>query len=133
MICRYLKGILEVGKEAALTNDQAKGLKGSPLMPRASQEAGAQAEMQVSELFVRLLCQFEPQAVLGFLQSHETYRVQVTPPPPLSLLNLPGGKQAAWDAKQGKRHIADKDWMVVMVYRYHCLLYGASLEDILSS
>lgn len=30
----------------------------------------------VGELFVRLLCQFEPGAVLPFLQAHNTYRVE---------------------------------------------------------
>ena len=30
----------------------------------------------VGELYVRLLCQFEPGAVLPFLQSHDAYRVE---------------------------------------------------------
>ena len=34
------------------------------------------AQNGVGELYVRLLCQFEPDAVLPFLQSHDAYRVE---------------------------------------------------------
>ncbi len=34
------------------------------------------AQHGVGELYVRLLCQFEPGAVLPFLQSHDAYRVE---------------------------------------------------------
>ena len=34
------------------------------------------AQAGVGELYVRLLCQFEPAAVLPFLQSHDAYRVE---------------------------------------------------------
>lgn len=74
--CRYLKGVMQVGQEEVVLGENP-GRKGSPLMPRAGREASSQAEIQASETFVRLLCQFEPEAVLAFLQSHEAYRVQV--------------------------------------------------------
>lgn len=34
------------------------------------------AQAGVGELYVRLLCQFEPAAALPFLQSHDAYRVE---------------------------------------------------------
>ena len=68
---------MQVGQEEVLQGGNPRGAKTSPLMPRKGKEASPQAEMQASEVFVRLLCQFEPEAVLPFLQSHETYRVQV--------------------------------------------------------
>ena len=34
------------------------------------------AEARAGELFLQLLCQFEPRSVLPFLQAHESYRVQ---------------------------------------------------------
>jgi len=43
-------------------------------------QAPLQADLHTSELFIKLLCQFEPDAVLKFLQSHQTYRVQVSIP-----------------------------------------------------
>ena len=56
--------------------------QGMRLLPLAAVKGGLgaagslQAEAQASELYVRLLCQFEPTAVLPFLQNHEAYRVQ---------------------------------------------------------
>lgn len=59
------------------TGSASRGAKFAPFMPPTSKDALPQADIQASEVFVKLLCQFEPDAVLGFLQSHETYRVQV--------------------------------------------------------
>ena len=48
--------------------------------------AGAAAHRQLladegsCELYVRLLCQFEPRAVLPFLQSHDSYRCPANKP-----------------------------------------------------
>ena len=58
--------------------------QGMRLLPLAAVKGGLgvagslQAEAQASELYVRLLCQFEPTAVLPFLQNHEAYRVQAS-------------------------------------------------------
>ena len=75
--CRYLKGVMQIGHEETIPGENPRGADISPLMPSSRREANSQAEMQASEIFVRLLCQFEPEAVLPFLQSHEAYRVQV--------------------------------------------------------
>lgn len=49
-------------------------------MASESAAAGAHeallAQQGVGERYVRLLCQFEPGAVLPFLQSHDAYRVE---------------------------------------------------------
>ena len=50
-------------------------------VPAEAGAGGQLAEAQASELYIRLLCQFEPSAVLPFLQSHEAYRVQVLATP----------------------------------------------------
>ena len=42
----------------------------------ASAHEALLAQHGVGELYVRLLCQFEPGAVLPFLQSHDAYRVE---------------------------------------------------------
>ena len=69
-------------QEEAVSGGKPRGPDISPLMPRRGGEANAQAEVQASEIFVGLLCQYEPEAVLPFLQSHEAYRVQVNTPKP---------------------------------------------------
>ena len=73
---RYLRGAMQAGQEV---EGEKQGLR---LLPPAALKGGLgaagslQAEAQASELYVRLLCQFEPAAVLPFLQNHEAYRVQ---------------------------------------------------------
>ena len=42
----------------------------------ASAHEALLAQAGVGELYVRLLCQFEPAAALPFLQSHDAYRVE---------------------------------------------------------
>ena len=65
------------GKSEAI---QADGL-GSTLLPAGSQPSrlgnAGQSAAQAAELYIGLLCQFEPASVLPFLQSNGDYRVQV--------------------------------------------------------
>ena len=68
---------MQVGRQAALSSTRDRDLKGAHFMPPMGDQASPQAEMRASETFIRLLCQFEPEAVLEFLQGHEAYRVQV--------------------------------------------------------
>lgn len=77
-LCRYLKGVLQANEQMAGASDPNRGMKIFPLMPPEGSKSSPQAEMQASETFVRLLCQYEPDAVLSFLQSQEAYRVQVS-------------------------------------------------------
>ena len=59
------------------------------------------------ELYVRLLCQFEPAAVLPFLQSHDSYRYVVVP---LSL-HLLRAVQAWTPVDRGETHALQPDTM----------------------
>ena len=79
MSWRYLKGVQQANEEEVHTLEPSRGAKISPLMPLKGGEHNPQAEMQISETFICLLCQFEPAGVLSFLQSQEAYRVQVSP------------------------------------------------------
>jgi len=75
---RYMKGILLAGGELSAAEDGKSGFQmTSPLLPKLD-TLDAQADVHTSELFIKLLCQFEPDAVLNFLQSHQAYRVQVS-------------------------------------------------------
>lgn len=75
---RYMKGILLAGGELSAAEDGKTGFQmTSPLLPKLENTLDAQADIHTSELFIKLLCQFEPDAVLNFLQSHQAYRVQV--------------------------------------------------------
>lgn len=65
-------------QETAARAEQAAGSPSKVATESAA--AGAHeallAQHGVGELYVRLLCQFEPGAVLPFLQSHDAYRVE---------------------------------------------------------
>lgn len=71
---RYLKGIMAVGESQA--TGAAQALLPGALLPGWPAPGALQAQAQLAELFVSLLCRFEPELVLPFLQSNEAYRVQ---------------------------------------------------------
>jgi hypothetical protein len=74
-----MKGILVAGGELVAAEDGKSGFEMlSPLLPKLENASDTQADVHTSELFIKLLCQYEPDGVLNFLQSHQAYRVQVS-------------------------------------------------------
>lgn len=77
---RYLKGIVQAGAECGGNSladaENVQKLPSAPEHRRGTRNLHAEA--QASELYIRLMCRFEPASVLPFLQSHESYRVQVS-------------------------------------------------------
>lgn len=68
---------MQLGREEAVAGAAGRGGINLPLLSHAGIGRDSHAEMQASETYIRLLCQFDPDSVLDFLQSHESYRVQV--------------------------------------------------------
>ena len=59
--------------------EQSSASSGSPTASDAAAAAANEAllaQSGIGQLYVRLLCEFEPAFVLPFLQSHDAYRVE---------------------------------------------------------
>ncbi len=77
-ICKAVSGLQVAKANRAVENE----VRGSPDEIGVSSGVHDQllAEPAMCEQFVGLLCQFEPAAVLPFLQSHDSYRYTVAAP-----------------------------------------------------
>lgn len=77
-ICKAVSGLQVAKANRAVENE----VRGSPDGIGVSSGVHDQllAEPAMCEQFVGLLCQFEPAAVLPFLQSHDSYRYTVAAP-----------------------------------------------------
>ena len=76
--CKAVSGLQVAKTNRALENE----VRGSPDGVGVSSGVHDQllADPAMCEQFVGLLCQFEPAAVLPFLQSHDSYRYSVVAP-----------------------------------------------------
>lgn len=76
--CKAVSGLQVAKANRAVENE----VRGSPDGVGVSSGVHDQllAEPAMCEQFVGLLCQFEPAAVLPFLQSHDSYRYSVIAP-----------------------------------------------------
>ncbi|KAK9804391.1 hypothetical protein WJX72_010740 [[Myrmecia] bisecta] len=79
---KYLRGALQAAQaQQAAAAEGAEAANGGTEPLAQHKHAGGHgkllAQAQVCELYMRLLCQFEPASVLPFLQAQDSYRVEV--------------------------------------------------------
>ncbi|PSC67185.1 vacuolar sorting-associated 8-like protein isoform X1 [Micractinium conductrix] len=68
----YLKSLVAISQQEEGGTGGAGSLKAASAAPRLAPLLG---DMRVANLYVRLLCQYEPRSVLPYLQSHDSYGV----------------------------------------------------------